>query len=115
MISGSFDRELRLWNMSKYQCVTLIQGIHCTDINSLYQIDDNRVIVGGHNTIYIVNINQFVVEKTIEDSSLGDILSFLKLRDNKTILCGSSSITFAIYDMTTGKYKINNMRNISTL
>ena len=27
MISGSWDRTLRLWNMSTYQCITVIIGV----------------------------------------------------------------------------------------
>ena len=38
MISGSNDNALRLWNMSTYQCITVIEGVECYWTNSLYQI-----------------------------------------------------------------------------
>ena len=88
MISGSLDRTIRLWNMSTYQCMTVIEEVECIDNNSLYQIDNERVIVGGENSFYIVNIVKCVVEKTIEDGSIGNVNCFIKLRDNKTFLCG---------------------------
>ena len=47
MISGSLDRTIRLWNMSTYQCMKVIEEVECIDNNSLYQIDNDRVIVGG--------------------------------------------------------------------
>ena len=49
MISSDFDQTLRLWNMSTYQCITVIEGVRCYSRNSLYQIDKDRVIVGEKN------------------------------------------------------------------
>ena len=36
-----------------------------------------------------MNIDKCVIEKRIEEESLGYVCCFLKLRDNKTILCVS--------------------------
>ena len=74
--------------------------------DSLYQIEDDRVIVGTGNVFTIVNIDKFVIEKTIEDESIGYVQCFLKLRDNKTILCGCDDGLFCFYDMNTEKYTI---------
>ena len=106
MISGSFDVTLRLWNMSTYQCDIVIEGVYRCFTNALYQIDKDRVIVGGVNSFSIVNIDKCVIEKTIKDKSLGYVRCFLKLRDNKTILCGCYNGIFCFYDMNTKQYKI---------
>ena len=117
LISGSFDVTLRLWNMSTYQCDKVIEGVRSFP-NSLYQIDKDRVIVGMDNSFSIVNIDKCVIEKTIKDESLGRVYCFLKLRDNKTILCGCNKGIFCFYDMKTEQYKItknNHNDNISAL
>ena len=115
MISGSEDEILRLWNMSTYQCVTVIEGVDCCWTHSLYQIDKDRVIVGGYNSFSIVNIDKFEIENTIK----GSATCFLKLRDNKTILCGCEfDGIFCFYDMNTKQYKItknNHHRAITDL
>ena len=109
LISGSSDVTLRLWNMSTYQCITVIEGVKCCNTNSLYQIDKDRVIVGGVNSFSIVNIDKCIIEKRIEDKSLGYFVDcFLKLRDNKTILCGCYNGLFCFYDMNREQYKITN-------
>ena len=105
MISGAFDITLCLWNLSTYQCDKVIKGVHCYSTNSLYQIDKDKVIVGGVNSFYIVNIDKCVIEKTIKDKSLGGVRCFLKLKDN-TILFECSYGTFCFYDMKTEQYKI---------
>ena len=108
MISGSsFDGTLLLWNMSSYQCNKTIKGVYCCYTNALYQIDNDRVIVGSKNKFYIVNIDKCVVEKKIEDESLGYVNCFLKLRDNNTILCGCGSGQLCYYDLITEKYSIS--------
>ena len=109
MISGSYDETLRLWNISTYQCDKVIEGVDRCFTNSLYQIDKDRVIVGGVNSFSIVNIDKCVIEKIIiEDESIGAVKCFLKLRDNKTILCGCDNGIFCFYDMKTEQYKITN-------
>ena len=104
MLSGSVT--LGLWNMSTYQCDKVIEGVARCSTNSLYQIDKDRVIVGGVNSFSIVNIDKCVIEKIIEDESFEGVGCFLKLRDNKTILCGCKYGIFCFYDMNTEQYKI---------
>ena len=105
MISGAFY-TLLLRNMSIYQCITVIEGVDCCFTNSLYQIDKDRVIVGGYGSFSIVNIDKCIIEKTIKVESIGYVDCFLKLRDNKTILCGCYKGIFCFYDMNTEQYKI---------
>ena len=112
MISGSNDKTLRLWNMSTYQCDKVIEGVRCCFTNSLYQIDKDRVIVGGVNSFSIVNIDKCIIEKRIEDESIEYVRCFLKLRDNKTILCGCQYGIFCFYDMNTEQYKITKNNHI---
>ena len=108
MISGSNDFTLSLWNILTYQCVTVIEEINCVSTNSLYQIDNNRVIVGERETFSIVNIDKCVIEKTTKDESFGIVNCSLKLRDNKTILVGCDYGTF-FYDMRTKQYEVKDI------
>ena len=48
----------------------MIEGVECNNKNSLYQIDKDRVIIGGWDTFSIVNIDKYSIEKTIRDISL---------------------------------------------
>ena len=80
--------------------------ILCCFNNSLYQIDKDRVIVGDYDLFSIVNIDKCIIEKRIKDESIGYVFCFLKLRDNKTILCGCKYGRFCFYDMNTEQYKI---------
>ena len=107
MISGSHDETLRIWNMSTYQCDKVIEGVKCSP-NSLYQIDKDRVIVGGEDSFFIVNIDKCIIEKRIDDESFEGVCCFLKLRDNKTILCGCNNGIFCFYDMNTEQCTITN-------
>ena len=65
-----------------------------------------------------MNINQCVLEKTVENQLLKQVNSFLMLRDNHTILCGCFYGLFCFYDMNTDKCSItknNQDGNISVL
>ena len=101
--------------MSTYQCDKVIAGADCCFTNSLYQIDKDRVIVGGNKSFSIVNIDKCIIEKRIEDESLIYVYCFLKFRDNKTILCGCNNGIFCLYDMNTKQYKITNDNHHGTI
>ena len=105
LLSGDAN-TLRLWNMSTYQCETVIERVCCFENNSLYQIDKDRVITGAYDQINIVNIDKCVIEKIIINKTLEYVSCFIKLRDNKTILCGCENGIFLFYDMNTKKYRI---------
>ena len=92
--------------MSTYQCDKMIEGVKCCTTNALYQIDKDRVIVGGFGECSIVNIDNEVIEGTLEDESMGYVNCYLKLRDNKTILCGCDYGIFCFYNMSKGEYTI---------
>ena len=117
LISGSSDKVLRLWNMTTYQCETMLENVQCCWFNAMCQIDKDRVIVGGFNICSIVNIDKCIIEKKIKDYSLIGVRCFIKLRDNNTILIGCSHGEFFFYDMKTKHYNItkNNHNNMNDL
>ena len=68
----------------------------------MIQYDSKRVIVGGENTILIINIEKVIIEIKIEDNRLGKVNTFIILRD-ETILSGSQNGEIAIYDLKNKK------------
>ena len=62
------------------------------------------MIVGAYDKFYIVNISKCIIEKKIKDD-FGYVKCFLKLRDNKTIICGCHEGLFCFYDINTNEYK----------
>ena len=48
LISSSYyDYILRFWNATTYQIITILEGVKCYKSNSLIEIDNNRIAVGG--------------------------------------------------------------------
>lgn len=104
MLSGSYDKTLRIWNISTYQCESIIEGVECYWMNAIYQIDNERVIVGGRNKFTIVDIKNYMIETIIVENTIKYFSCFLKLRDNKTIISGCTGGMFCFYyDMNTEK------------
>ena len=89
------------WNLNTYQSVSFIEIKISNYTNSLYQVDDNRIIIGDICNIYLLNINTMVVEHKINDKNLGPVSSFFKLRDNITILVGAFGGRILIFNLNT--------------
>ena len=106
MLSGSYESVLRVWNMPTYQCIAVIENVRWRTANGIYQIDNNRVIIGGMDSITVFNIDKYIIEDKIVDKLFSTMYCFLKLRDNKTILCGNLIGRFCYYDINTKQYRI---------
>ena len=104
MISGASDGTLRLWNMSTYQCGSVIKGIQCCYMNSIYQYDRDTILVGGEKCIFIVSVLIGKIEKKIEDKEIGNVFSFVSLRYDKTVLFGGDSNKIGILYINTGNF-----------
>lgn len=104
MISGASDGTLRLWNMSTYQCESVIKGIQCCYMNSIYQYDRDTILVGGEKCIFIVSVLKCKIEKKIEDKEIGNVFSFVSLRYDKTVLFGGDSNKIGILYINTGNF-----------
>ncbi len=76
----------------------IINNVHCYDSNSLLEIDNNRIIVGGNRVITIVNISNDIIEHQIKNDELYYAWSLIQLRDGN-ILCGCSYGLICLYDI----------------
>lgn len=103
LVSASTYGTIRLWDVSTYQCITIINR-RCS--GDMYQIDRDRIIIGGFKCFAIFNISNFKIEKIINDEKLLFVRGFLKLRDDNTILCGCSIGRYCIYNIMTQQYEI---------
>ena len=76
----------------------IIDKVKCCLMNSLLEIDNNRIIVGEKKVITIVNISNDIIEHQIKNDELYDVCSFVQLRDGN-ILCGCYNGLICLYDI----------------
>ena len=76
----------------------IINDVECAWNNSLLEIDNNRIIVGGKNVITIVNISNDIIEHQIKKDELDYVFSLIQLIDGN-ILCGCSYGLICLYDI----------------
>ena len=98
LISGGLEKMLYKWNLSTYQCESKIKDVQCYDSNSLLELENNRIIVGGLKEISIVNIFNDSIEHQITNDKLSIVSSLIQLRDGN-ILCGCSDGLMCVYDI----------------
>ena len=62
LISGGYNYYLCIWNISTYICEKTIEGVSCSYSNSMIEISDNTIIVGGRE-IVLINTEKYIIEK----------------------------------------------------
>ena len=109
ILSGScYDNTLRVWNVSSYQCETIITNIQCWWSNCMLELEFNKVIVGEMKKITVINLDSYQIEQRNKHQKLNVVYSLMVLKDDK-ILCGNNKGTFCIYDI-----KLNTIEKINT-
>ena len=106
LVSSSDNTALRVWNLKNYK----ILMCQCSGKNSLYQLNEVRVIVGGWTTVQIWNIVTMENEFEINDKNVYFIYCFMKLKE-KIILCGCGSGKILIFKNKTKKYSIETTKH----
>lgn len=97
LISGSSDWNLIKWDLVTYERNNVTDGVLCSYQNSMIEIDNKKIIVGG-DKITVVNVSNCRIEYTIIKDELGFVYSFMILRDGN-ILCGYDNGLLCIYDI----------------
>ena len=100
LISGTFiGRDLIIWNLSTYQIETIINDIDCFTYNSILQINEHILLVGGTNTIYILNLPSYKVIQSFQLKGSKRITSFTFIDEN-TILFGEERGNLCLYNIS---------------
>ncbi len=122
LLSGSYQENIHIWNLSTYQCETVIKDVYCVSRNSLYQIDDNKVIAGGLNKVWVIDLLSNAVICSFEDYQLNSVFCFLTIKDG-SLLCGSRNSSLLKLDIENKKiiakkenfhdYEVSSLVNIN--
>ena len=104
IVSGSNDDSIRFWNMSTYECIEnqTIYDVICCKMDSITQIDDCRLCVGGWKFLTIININTYQIITKIEIHN--DEINAVLYLDNGSLISGSN-------DGFIKQIDINNFKN----
>lgn len=98
IISGSREGVLYFWNDDGYSLIGSIENVYCMTKGSLYEYDDNYLLVGGTNEIDIIDVNQIKFYKKIQNNFLGDISKFMSLGNNSDGIIGKGDNCFFVLD-----------------
>ena len=104
LLFGGYKIALKLISMKTYQCITAIEGINCSGINSIFQFEDNKIIVGE---LCVIDVEKCSVESSVktDEKKSHAMLCFENLQNGTHVLCGSEKGYFILYDTITKKAK----------
>ena len=93
LISCGNDDEVRIWNLNQYQCECVINKISTSSNIISY---GNRIIFGGKHKLLVFNILSMKIEKTINNSSIGQIIKIMITRDGNIVMINAKGVLFLV-------------------
>lgn len=85
LISSSSHGSLRLHNQEDLSVINELNNICCTSKNALIEVKNDRIAIGSFKKIYVVNSNNFKLEKICVTEDIVTSLSLLY--DNTLLVC----------------------------
>lgn len=79
LVSGGQDSTLMFWDNETYRIKKRIEDVSCAWNNSMIEIEKNRLIVGGFDSINIIDLNKFEVEKKIKVEDINTLYSLVQI------------------------------------
>ena len=110
IFSASFynkdNNELKIWDESTYESIATIKGFQCCSLNALSKLNDNTLILGGNDVIYLVDIKTYQINK-FQHRSLGKI-ECLYVNGNGLLFIGNSDGKILCYDSSSNQIIFKN-------
>ena len=104
LVAGENSR-LIIWNLLSYKKETIINNICCYWIDSLFETNSGKLIIGGKKEINILNSSTYILIKKIIDSRFAFVKSISQLNE-RYLIFGCSIGNLCIYDIYTNIYTI---------
>ena len=105
LLSTTANNLINIWNLTTYMKETTITDIEHGYHNSLIQIDDNRLVVGGRDKITVVSLKYYSIIKIIDESHLYYVDTVIYL-GNDIVLCGNGEGGLILIDIQSEESKI---------
>lgn len=66
--SNDFDKQLKIWNVKDWSIISKINDIQVGPYNNcIYKIDSKNMIVGGTDSVYLIDLNTYNIKKKISN------------------------------------------------
>lgn len=102
LVAGGEDRKIMFWwkkkENNKFEKIATLSDTFCSNRNSIMEISNERIIVGGEDEIYVVSVSMFQVV-TKFSLPVGCISCFLRIK-GREILLGCKNFFIQINEET---------------
>ena len=96
LVSGGHDLSIIFWDLNKYEEISRVNNVFCSDSNSIVEGNKNKLFVCGVCVITVINTNTYEVIKRIKDYSLGCFRCCLKLKNGGIIAGNDEGVLYFI-------------------
>lgn len=103
LVSTSCDHIMCLWNLSVYQCITVIKNIECCSRNNIFEIGNDKIIISGKVMLTVFNINKCKIEKRKVIDTFNYPYSLIAITSGN-ILFGSNEGDIGVYDINKNSF-----------
>lgn len=100
LISIGEDKRMLFWNLETYKCDKIINGVNCFKENSICEMKDGKLFIGGYYKLTIIDLVKQKYYFVLEKETLNGIYCPLLL-SNGQIIYGIGAVGMYLYSSNT--------------
>lgn len=107
LITIGEDKRLIFWNINNNKIVSIINNIECDGNNTITNYENDKLIIGGNKTIYLIHCSNFQIINTTYFNNINNLSSFC-LNINKILIFsyGENKRYLGHFDITTNTFHL---------
>lgn len=110
LVTGGFEGKVIFWDNVTYEPNHIIEEVKCCDSNSLIEIGEDKIVVGG-NKVTVINSLRFEIEKIVDLDEGVLVHTMIELGDG-SILCGGGQDNDGMFiHLASKEYNVLNLKN----
>ena len=92
----NLESLLKIWNKSTLELVKYIADVPCNSLNGMEKLNSNTLLVGGHDTLSVVDMRSFKANKIKDETS--ESVDCLRVIKNDVVLFGTGKGEICYYN-----------------
>ena len=97
LLSCSADKKMKIWDIKEEECINEFENVFSSTNNSILELNDGRIAVGGGKSVKIYNLSTMQEEDILHGHELW--VNVIKQIKPELIITGSSDQTIKIWDL----------------
>ena len=113
LITSASDKKLKFWDLEKKICIKTLDDVFISSSNAIYELGNNRIVVGCFDVIKIINFDTLIIENELKAHEIW--INCLSITPDGLLFSGDSEGVLILWEICGEGKKIYSTKKESAI